>query len=126
VKNDCLHVIKPNRDRIRLDNEDLVYEYFRLTLRKDIRHLLDLFTEDAIIHEPFSKQEDSGLKVNTIIMITMRLYDLLHCRYPYEKSRIDWIDCYYNKDHVTCTSGQKIIIRSIFKFGHDSKDKDIR
>lgn len=55
---------KPSRDRIRLDNEDLVYEYFRLTLRKDIHHLLDLFTEDAIIHEPFSKHEDSGLKVN--------------------------------------------------------------
>jgi hypothetical protein len=24
VKNDCLNVIKPNRDRLRLDNEDLV------------------------------------------------------------------------------------------------------
>ena len=69
VKNDCLNVIKPNRDRILLDNEDLVYDYLRLTLRKDIRHVLDLFTEDAIIHEPFSKPEDSGLKVNTIIMI---------------------------------------------------------
>jgi len=125
VKNDCLHVIKPNRDRIRLDNEDLVYDYFRLTLRKDIRHVLDLFTEDVIIHEPFSKPEDSGLKVNTIIMITMRLYDLLQCPYPYGKSRIEWIDCYHNKDHVTCLfrSGQKIIIRSIFKFGYDGKDQ---
>ena len=125
MKNDCLHVIKPNRERMRLDNEDLVYDYFRLTLRKDIRHVLDLFTEDAIIHEPFTKPEDSGLKVNTIIMVTMRLYDLLHCHYPYENSRIEWIDCYHNKDHVTCAfrSGQKIVIQSIFKFGYDSKDK---
>ena len=124
VKNDCLNVIKPNRDRILLGNEDLVYDYFRLTLRKDIRHVLDLFTEDAIIHEPFSKPEDSGLKVNTIIMITMRLYDLLHCPNCYE-NRIEWIDCYHNNNHVTCTfrSGQKIIIRSIFKFGYNSKDK---
>ena len=125
VKNDCLHVIKPNRDRIRLDNEDLVCDYFRLTLRKDIRHVLDLFTEDAIIHEPFSKPDDSGLKVNTIIMVTMKLYDLLHCPYSYEKSRIEWIDCYHNKNHVTCTfrSRQEVIIRSIFKFCYDSKDK---
>lgn len=89
MKNDCLQVIKPNKDRVRLDNEDLVYDYFRLTLRKDIRHVLDLFTEDAIIREPFSKPGDSGLKVNTIKMITMRLYDLLHCHYPYEKLRIE-------------------------------------
>jgi hypothetical protein len=125
VKNDCLHVIKPNRDRILLDNEDLVYDYFRLTLRKDIRHVLDLFTEDAIIHEPFSKPEDSGLKVNTIIMITTRLYDLLHRPYSYEKSRIEWIDCYHNKNHVTCTfrSEQEIMIQFIFKFCYDSKDK---
>jgi hypothetical protein len=102
VKNDCLHVIKPNRDRIRLDNEDLVYDYLRLTLRKDIRHVLDLFTEDAIIRGPFNKPEDSGLNGNSIIMIMVRLYDLLHCHYPYEKSRMGWIDCYHNKDHVTC------------------------
>ena len=124
MKNDCLNVIKPNRDRILLDNEDLVYDYFRLTLKKDIHHVLDLFTEDAIIHEPFSKQEESGLKANIITMITMRLYDLLHCPNCYE-NRIESIDCYHNKNHVTCTfrSGQKIIIRSIFKFGYESKDK---
>ena len=84
-KNDCLQFIKSSKDRILLDNEDLVYEYFRLILRKDIRHLLDLFTEDAIIHEPFSKPEDSGLTLNTLIMTTMRMYDLLHCPPSYEK-----------------------------------------
>ena len=110
MKNDCLHVIKPNRDRIRLDNEDLVWDYFRLTLRKDIRHVLDLFTEDAIIHEPFSKLENSELKVNTIIIITMRLYDLLYCPYS---SRIEWIDCYRNKNDIRCTfrSEQEIMIQ---------------
>ena len=60
-----------------MDNEDLVYDYFRLTLRKDIRHVLDLFTENAIVHELFSKPapsapEDSGLKVDTIVMTTAR------------------------------------------------------
>ena len=39
-------------------DEDIVYEYFRLIKTKDIYRLLDLFMDDAIIHEPFSKSED--------------------------------------------------------------------
>src|SRR5215472_18905731 len=39
-------------------DEDIVYEYFRLIKTKDIYRLLDLFVDDAIIHEPFSKSED--------------------------------------------------------------------
>jgi hypothetical protein len=120
-KNDYLHPIKSCKDRILLDNEDLVYEYFRLIMRKDIRHLLDLFTEDAAIHEPFSEPEDRELRVNSLIMTTMRIYALLH--YPvYEKSRIveQCIECYYYKNYITCTfqRGQEIIIRFIFKFAY--------
>jgi hypothetical protein len=33
---------------------DTIYEYFRLIKNKDINKLLDLFTDDAIIYEPFS------------------------------------------------------------------------
>ena len=36
-------------------DEYIVHEYFRT---KDIYRLLDLFMDDAIIHEPFSKSED--------------------------------------------------------------------
>jgi hypothetical protein len=39
-------------------DEDIVHEYFRLIRTKDIYRLLDLFMDDAIIHEPFSKSED--------------------------------------------------------------------
>src|SRR5215468_3145507 len=39
-------------------DEDIIYEYFRLIRTKDIYRLLDLFVDDAIIHEPFSKSED--------------------------------------------------------------------
>jgi hypothetical protein len=39
-------------------DEDIVHEYFRLIRTKDIHRLLDLFMDDAIIHEPFSKSED--------------------------------------------------------------------
>ena len=116
-------MIRHFTDRILLTYEDLVYEYFRLTLRRDIRHLLDLFTEDAAIHEPFSKPEERMLKVSTLIMTTIIMFDLLHN--PVEKSRIERIDCHYNKNRVTCTlpAGQEIIIRFIFKFGYDSKDR---
>jgi hypothetical protein len=107
-------------DKILLTYEDLVYEYFRLTLRRDIRHLLDLFTEDAAIHEPFSEPEDRMLKVNTLIMTTIIMYDLLHNPAAY-----DCIDCHYNKNRVTCTfpARREIIIRFIFKFGYDNKDR---
>jgi len=117
-KNDYLHTIKSSKDRKLLDNEDMVYEYFSLIMRKDIRHLLHLFTEDAALDEPFSKRDDRGLGVKTVIM-TMRIYDLL--RYRAEQC----IECYYNKNDVMCTfrRGQEIIIRFTFKFGYDSKDK---
>jgi len=57
-KNDYLCPMKLSKERILLDTEDLVYEYFRLILRKDTRRLLDLFVEDAEIHQPFFKQEE--------------------------------------------------------------------
>src|SRR5215467_5656093 len=44
--------VKPSFD------EDIVHEYFRLIRTKDIYRYLDLFMDDAIIHEPFSKSED--------------------------------------------------------------------
>jgi hypothetical protein len=118
-KNDYLHTIKSSKDRKLLDNEDLVYEYFSLIMRKDIRHLLHLFTEDPALDEPFSKQDDRGLRVKTVITTMMRIYDLL--RYPGEQC----IECYYNKNDVMCTfrRGHEIIIRFTFKFGYDSKDK---
>jgi ketosteroid isomerase-like protein len=39
-------------------DEDIVHEYFKLIRTKDIYRLLDLFMDDAIIYEPFSKSED--------------------------------------------------------------------
>jgi ketosteroid isomerase-like protein len=38
--------------------KDIVFEYFRRIRNKDISGLLDLFTDDAVIYEPFSKSED--------------------------------------------------------------------
>jgi hypothetical protein len=128
-KNDYLCPMKLSKERILLDNEDLVYEYFRLILRKDARRLLDLFVEGAEIHQPFFKQEeDIEIGANAVIMTARRVYDLL-AWYPHthEKSKIEKrrIECYYNKNNATCIFrvGQKIIIQFIFKLGHDGNDK---
>ena len=40
-----------------LTDEDIVHEYFRLIKTKDAYRLLDLFADDALIDEPFSKPE---------------------------------------------------------------------
>jgi hypothetical protein len=56
-------------------DEDIVYEYFRLIRTKDIYRLLDLFVDDAIIREPFSKSEDSkgGLQGKNAIEYFLRV-----------------------------------------------------
>ena len=41
-------------------DEYIVHEYFKLIRTKDIYRLLDLFMDDAIIYEPFSKSEDGN------------------------------------------------------------------
>lgn len=37
-----------------LTNEQMVYQYFNLISQKDVKGLLDLFIDDAIVYEPFS------------------------------------------------------------------------
>jgi ketosteroid isomerase-like protein len=46
--------------------EDTIYGYFRLIKNKDINRLLDLFTDDAIIYEPFSNIQ-GGLRGKSAI-----------------------------------------------------------
>jgi ketosteroid isomerase-like protein len=56
------HVSKSDNNRRRrvkpLTDEDIVHEYFSLINAQDMYGLLDLFTDDAVIYEPFSKSED--------------------------------------------------------------------
>lgn len=47
--------IRPSKDRRMLDNEDVLIQYFALLSGGKIDRLLELFTDDAVIYEPFSK-----------------------------------------------------------------------
>ena len=44
---------------------DIVFEYFSRIREKDVSGLLDLFTDDAVIYEPFSKSEAIQGKTTT-------------------------------------------------------------
>jgi hypothetical protein len=68
-----VHVSKSGNNKRRrvkpLTDENVVYEYFRLIKAQDMHRLLDLFTDDAAIYEPFSKLENGkrGLQGKSVI-----------------------------------------------------------
>jgi SnoaL-like domain len=109
-----------------LSNEDIVREYFRGLKNKDIDRLLDLFTEDAIIHEPFSKL-DRGRTVlrgkSTIVSflkVAMMASDGLKYEIKFEKpeprqdSHSNQVICY-----VTFERGGKARARFTFELGSE-------
>ena len=75
-----------------LTDEDIVHEYFRLIKAKDMYRLLDLFTDDAVIYEPFSRLEDGegGLRgksaiepfLNVAMMATAGLREEMEIKKP--------------------------------------------
>lgn len=55
-----------------LNNEQMVERYFRLIGEKDVQRLLDLFSEDAVLYEPFSN-ESNGLRGKVAIENFLRV-----------------------------------------------------
>lgn len=47
-----------NKSLLVLNNEQLVHRYFQLIGQGDVSGLLDLFSEDAVVYEPFSNEQD--------------------------------------------------------------------
>ncbi len=75
-------------------DEDIVHEYFRLIRAKDIYRLLDLFMDDAIIYEPFSKSEDGEGRlqgknsIESFLTVAMMASDGLREEVEIEKSKL--------------------------------------
>ncbi|HXX98080.1 MAG TPA: nuclear transport factor 2 family protein [Candidatus Bathyarchaeia archaeon] len=74
----------------RAGNESIVYEYFRLIKSKDINGVLNLFTDDAIIYEPFSNI-DGGLKgkgsIRPFLDVVMAATDDMRHEIEFEKTQ---------------------------------------
>jgi len=103
----------------RAGNESIVYEYFRLIKSKDINGVLNLFTDDAIIYEPFSNI-DGGLKgkgsIRPFLDVVMAATDDMRHEIEFEKTQ----DANKEDDHavaalVTFERGGKTQARYIFE-----------
>ncbi|MGC1930702.1 MAG: hypothetical protein WA667_17165 [Candidatus Nitrosopolaris sp.] len=115
------------RGRVKpLNDEDIVHEYFRLTKTKDMYRLLDLFTDDALIYEPFSKSEGGkgGLQgksaIEPFLNVAMMVNAGLREEIEIEKSKLR-TDNSINKvtAYVTFERGGKVKARFIFELSSE-------
>jgi hypothetical protein len=130
--------IKKRNKKI-LINKDVVFEYFRLIKNKDIEQLMDLFAEDAIIYEPFSKLT-KGLKgksaIESFLRIAIMANDTLRHNIIIEKENQNNNEKSYNSTSiaalVTFERGDTMKARFVFELGKnnnhifDSKQKKIK
>jgi ketosteroid isomerase-like protein len=136
------HVSKSDNNRRRrvkpLADEDMVHEYFRLIKAKDMYRLLDLFADDAVIDEPFSKSEDGkgGLQgksaIEPFLKVAMMANAGLREEIEFEKSTLRR-DNGINKvtAYVTFERGEKVKARFTFELSSEEnynsqKQKKIR
>jgi ketosteroid isomerase-like protein len=121
-----VHVSKSGNNKRRrvkpLADQNIVHEYFRLIKTKDMYRLLDLFTDDAVINEPFSKSEDGkgGLQgksaiepfLNVAMMATAGLRDEIEIEKskPRRDDSIKQVTAY-----VTFERGGKVKARFTFE-----------
>jgi hypothetical protein len=77
-----------NKKKFVYNNEDIVFEYFKLIKNKDIESLMELFAPDAIVYEPFSKTT-GGLKgkraIESFLRIAIMANDTLQHQIVLEK-----------------------------------------
>jgi hypothetical protein len=80
--------IMRNKKKFAYNNEDIVFEYFKLVKNKDIESLMELFVPDAIVYEPFSKIT-GGLKgkraIESFLRVAVMANDTLQHQIVLEK-----------------------------------------
>ena len=100
------------------DDEDIVFEYFRLIKNKDLEHLLDLFAYDAVVYEPFSKLA-GGLRgrsaIESFLKVAIMANDALKHEIIIEKKPYPTTmdDTWGNKDDNTISYGKNNSNKSI-------------
>jgi hypothetical protein len=109
-------------------NQKLVFECFKLASQNKIEELLELFADDVIIYEPFSKKEEglhgkpavrSFLNMMTLASDDSLRYDIFSIE-EYSNDKIVAL--------VVFEKGDKITAKFAFEMtpGKDNKDKKIR
>lgn len=108
-------------------NQKLVFECFKLASLNKIEELLELFADDVIIYEPFSKKEE-GLHGKPAVrsylnMMTLASDDSLHYNISIEEDSNDKIVAL-----VVFEKGDKITAKFAFEItpSKDNKNKKIR
>lgn len=108
-------------------NQKLVFECFKLASQNKIEELLELFADDVIIYEPFSKKEE-GLHGKPAVrsylnMMTLASDDSLHYNISIEEDNNDKIVAL-----VVFEKGDKITAKFAFEItpSKDNKNKKIR
>jgi ketosteroid isomerase-like protein len=126
------------------NNEDIVFEYFKLIKKKDIGNLMDLFAPDAIVYEPFSKIT-GGLKgkraIESFLRVAIMANDTLQHQIVIEKesdvheAKSDHQDNNNNDDYgsyntkvitalVIFEKGDSLKARFTFELASDHSDND--
>jgi ketosteroid isomerase-like protein len=59
-------LVKTQKEKTVVTEEDIISEYFKLVANRDVDALLNLFADDAVVYEPFSKS-DYGLRGKSAI-----------------------------------------------------------
>jgi RimJ/RimL family protein N-acetyltransferase len=108
-------------------NQKLVFECIKLASQNKIEELLELFADDVIIYEPFSKKEE-GLHGKPAVrsylnMMTLASDDSLHYNISIEEDSNDKIVAL-----VVFEKGDKITAKFAFEMtpSKDNKNKKIR
>ena len=104
-------------------NQKLIFECFELASQNRIAELLDLFVDDVIIYEPFSKKEE-GLQGKSAVrsflnMMTLASDDSLRYDISIEDDKNDKVVAL-----VVFEKGDKIEARFSFEMTADKKEKD--
>lgn len=111
-----------------------MFEYFKLISKGDIRNLLNLFTDDCIIYEPFSKLEELKGKsaIEPFFEVATMISPGMHHDIEFEFEKPVLHDK-FNKDcinkvnshlgEVDGSDGLRVVVSAIVTFHKGDQDK---
>ena len=113
------NIIRKDRMLLYDNDEDIVFQYFELIKNKDIERLMNLFSSDAIVYEPFSKLRGgvSGKQaIESFLRIVIMANDELQHHIVIEnisdiknKSSVDCNHNHENKNNCSSCFSMKVI-----------------